>query len=300
MTKKIPIHVVAERGLIYDIEDVKRLREEFHICGTLTGILPQVPQQNVFQGLPLELMPEEIRFLVEECDAAYLVDDGKVHDLAAFSFDDSDRKALEEHRREKQQAQVLKHQQHAMLKRQQATEKNAKSAGTQASGAPVLPVVSSIKAIPSESGTFYDIDTFSTETPLNLPSYELYEAQYKTEDRIKLNNSSFTSEDKPVLPLTKLPKQTAFDMYKHLQGEQYFLSPGLRFGGQFLAYPGDPLRYHSHHIAIGYGWNEKFNVLDIVGGGRLGTAVKKCWYVGAKDYQTSEYHGFSVEWSGFG
>lgn len=292
---KIPIHVSGERGLIFDIRDVKRLREEFHVCGTLIGILPQIPQQNVFQGLPLELMPEEIRFLVEECDAAYLVDDGPVHELAALSFLDDDRKALQEHRKKIADAQIEKHQQLVEIKRQQAIEKkgnkNAGKDGGKDSG-------KAISTLSAESGTFYSIDTYTTETPVNLPSYDLYEARYHTDAPVKLTSAN-NAVRKP-LPPVRLPKQTAYDMYMHLQREQYFLSPGLRFGGQFLAYPGDPLRYHSHHIAIGYGWNEKFNVLDVVGGGRLGTAVKKCWYVGAKDYATGEYHGFSVEWSGFG
>lgn len=302
MEKKIPIHVVADRGLIYDIEDVKRLREEFHICGTLIGILPQIPQQNVFQGLPLELMPEEIRYLVDECDAAYLVDDRRVHDLASLSFDKQDKDALELYRKQKQDAQVLKHQQHSLLKRLEAEEKKSKmskSASSPTGDAKTVAAPSNLIPNTSESGTFYDIDTFSTETAVNLPSYDLYEAQYRTKEPVKLSSKKETTTT-VALPSVKLPKQTSYDMYKHLQGEGYFLSPGLRFGGQFLAYPGDPLRYHSHHIVIGYGWNEKFNVLDIVGGGRLGTAVKKCWYVGAKDYKTEEYHGFSVEWSGFG
>lgn len=304
MNKKIPIHVVAERGLIYDIEDVRRLREEFHICGTLIGILPQVPQQNVFQGLPLELMPEEIRFLVEERDAGYLVDDGKVHDLASFSFDDEDQKALTIYRKDKQEAQVLKHRQLSLLRRQQAEDKKkvkapAKENSDSQTGTPAASSASN--PISSESGTFYDIDTYSTETPVNLPSYDLFEAQYKTDKHIMLASSTKTPVNATVsLPFVKLPKQTAYDMYLHLHAKQYFLSPGFRFGGQFLAYPGDPLRYHSHHIVIGYGWEEEFNVLDVVGGGRLGTAVKKCWYVGAKEDETDEYHGFSVEWSGFG
>lgn len=290
---KIPIHVSGERGLIFDIKDVKRLREEFHVCGTLIGILPQIPQQNVFQGLPLELMPEEIRFLIDECDAAYLVDDGPVHELAALSFLDDDREALQKHRKEVANAQVEKHQQLVMLKRQQAIEKKASKEKSidKKNSSVVIPAS-------SESGTFYSIDTYTTQTPSNLPSYDLYEARYHTDVPVKLTASN-NSVRKP-LPVVRLPKQTAYDMYTHLQGKEYYLSPGLRFGGQFLAYPGDPLRYHSHHIAIGYGWNEKFNVLDVVGGGRLGTAVKKCWYVGAKDYATGEYHGFSVEWSGFG
>ena len=44
--------------------DVKRLRVDHHICGALVGTLPQVAQQNVFLGLPLQLLPEEAAVLV--------------------------------------------------------------------------------------------------------------------------------------------------------------------------------------------------------------------------------------------
>jgi hypothetical protein len=37
---------------------------QHHICGVLSGTLPQVTQQNVFLGLPLVLMPEEVVLLV--------------------------------------------------------------------------------------------------------------------------------------------------------------------------------------------------------------------------------------------
>lgn len=36
------------------------------MCGCLIGTLPQVPQQNVFLGLPLELMIEEAALLLEK------------------------------------------------------------------------------------------------------------------------------------------------------------------------------------------------------------------------------------------
>jgi hypothetical protein len=44
--------------------DVQYLRVQHHICGVLSGTLPQVTQQNVFLGLPLVLMPEEVVLLV--------------------------------------------------------------------------------------------------------------------------------------------------------------------------------------------------------------------------------------------
>lgn len=279
---KIAIHVIGERGLIFDINSVKRLREEYHVCGTLIGILPQIPQQNVFQGMPLELMPEEVRYLVEECDAAYLVDDAKVHDLAALSVQSQDVETIEEFRKQKKDAQMKKHADLTELKRRQAILNKGKD---KVKGK----VQTGIST--HEAGTFYKIDTFTGETPVNLPAYDVFEEEYKKDGRQVL-----TDETRPKI---KLPEEPAYQMYKYLQKKQYFLSPGLRFGGQFLAYPGDPLRYHSHHIAIGYGWDDEFNVLDIIGGGRLATAVKKCWYIGGQD-ENDEYHGFSIEWSGFG
>lgn len=45
--------------------DIQTLRVEHHICGILTGTLPQVGQQNIFLGLPLMLLPEEVVLLVK-------------------------------------------------------------------------------------------------------------------------------------------------------------------------------------------------------------------------------------------
>ena len=58
--------------------------------------------------------------------------------------------------------------------------------------------------------------------------------------------------------------------------------PGLRFGCHYSVYPGDPLRYHSHFLTTGLGWDEEFDLLDIVGGGRLGTGVKKAYLIGGE------------------
>jgi hypothetical protein len=48
------------------------------MCGCLSGTLPQLPQQNVFLGLPLELMTEEVALLLEK-GASYVVDDVQAH-----------------------------------------------------------------------------------------------------------------------------------------------------------------------------------------------------------------------------
>ena len=74
----IPISLISGRYLLFDIDTVTHLRRAHNICGVLMGTIPQIPQQNVFLGLPVELLPEEAKLLVEK-EVAYVVDDAKWH-----------------------------------------------------------------------------------------------------------------------------------------------------------------------------------------------------------------------------
>ncbi|XPS99866.1 tRNA-intron lyase [Ascochyta lentis] len=102
-------------------------------------------------------------------------------------------------------------------------------------------------------------------------------------------------------PLPAVPK--SYPLFRFLHSHGYFFMPGLRFGCNYSVYPGDPLRYHSHFLATGLGWDEKFDLLDIVGGGRLGTGTKKAYMVGGEDPKAPKEDGkgpvraFSVEWA---
>ena len=89
--------------------------------------------------------------------------------------------------------------------------------------------------------------------------------------------------------------------------------PGLRFGCHYNVYPGDPLRYHSHFAATGMGWEQEFDLLDVVGGGRLGTGTKKAYMIGGENPDanghveglvpergleyTKPVRAFSLEWA---
>lgn len=99
--------------------------------------------------------------------------------------------------------------------------------------------------------------------------------------------------------------------FKFLRELQYFMMPGLRFGGAFVAYPGDPLKFHSHLIVKVLRPEEQIDLLKIVTSGRLATAVKKAWLLvaekEAKDREAEdsinespEMQAFSIEWAGFG
>ena len=100
------------------------------------------------------------------------------------------------------------------------------------------------------------------------------------------------------LPLLAVPR--SYPLFKYLHSKGFFLSPGLRFGCQYMAYPGDSLRFHSHFLTVGMDWDEEFDLRDTVGGGRLGTGVKKSYLIGGKEDsadERSDGRAFCIEWA---
>jgi tRNA-splicing endonuclease subunit Sen34 len=65
-------------------------------------------------------------------------------------------------------------------------------------------------------------------------------------------------------------------------------------------YPGDPLRFHAHFLANAYEFDEEIPLLDLIGGGRLGTAVKKGFLIGGEAEAESgrKMRTFCIEWGG--
>ncbi|KAI9928358.1 hypothetical protein ASPWEDRAFT_38813 [Aspergillus wentii DTO 134E9] len=302
-TLPIPISYISGSYLIFSIDAVTYLRREHHICGVLVGTLPQIPQQNVFLSLPLELMPEEARLLVEK-GVACIVDEAKAHKDGMASLMEEDRKRylqdleaqglqamrLQNSRREQKREEVLK----------TLDEKKAAKAK---------------KAAPK--------DTAEDDTK-EVPGLELFAGDQKPEaskpssrappvsSEVAMGVTPATSY--PPLPaqpssqqLLPLPKvQSSYPLFAHLHSQGYFLSPGLRFGCQYMAYPGDPLRFHSHFLVVSAEWDEPIDLMNIIVGGRLGTGVKKGFLIGGaeKEAEESEAKGndsvrtFSVEWAG--
>ncbi|RYO82987.1 hypothetical protein DL766_007039 [Monosporascus sp. MC13-8B] len=90
----IRISKIAGRYLVFDIEDAMRLRRRHSMCGVFAGTIPQNPQQNVFMGLPMELLAEEALVLVS-LGVAYVVDDGVFHPARLASLARSLRRSRE-------------------------------------------------------------------------------------------------------------------------------------------------------------------------------------------------------------
>ena len=123
VSEPFPIFLVGGHYLLYDIKTITYVRREHHICGVLIGTLPKIPQQNVFLGVPLHLMPEEARVLVEK-GVAVVVDDGKVHSVALpLQLSKSEKEAFQSKLEEDGYMQAVKSEQKTAAKKEMALKR---------------------------------------------------------------------------------------------------------------------------------------------------------------------------------
>ncbi|KAI5795533.1 hypothetical protein EDC01DRAFT_652624 [Geopyxis carbonaria] len=285
-----PIHSVAGRYLLYDVNVVSHVRATHHMCGCLSGTLPQIPQQNVFLGLPLELMEEEAALLLEK-GAAYISDDVTAHTTGLKNMLAADKAAFIAARRRECEGEALAHQKSAEDRR----AAYVRELGIVETSPPTEDLKP--KVVTEEVSLF---DKSNKEAPMLANEKTPAQASLRFYPVASVSHPTFHTTV-PVSVSSSLipsPNPNSYPLYRYLQQRGYYLSPGLRFGCQFMAYPGDPLRFHSHFVAQGLGWDEEIDVLDVVGGGRLGTGVKKAWMIGGEDKQKN-MRVFCVEWGGF-
>jgi len=92
-----------------------------------------------------------------------------------------------------------------------------------------------------------------------------------------------------------------FLVFQDLWKKGNYLTAGSKFGGHYLAYPGDPLQYHAQYVVIVKSFKEPLHPLDIVSYGRLGVTVRKTPVLAAVSMQNSKdfaIHYYSIDWQG--
>ncbi|KAJ3318595.1 hypothetical protein HDV06_007177 [Boothiomyces sp. JEL0866] len=75
----------------------------------------------------------------------------------------------------------------------------------------------------------------------------------------------------PVKQINLVPTEK-FRCYKALYEKQFWITSGLKFGGDWLLYPEHPNTCHSNYIVD---YKKEIKVLDLISGSRLGTSVNK-------------------------
>lgn len=302
----IRITKVGGRYLVFEVKDVAALRRDHGICAVLVGTTPQMPTQNLFSGLPLELTTQEVRVLVADRKAAYVVDNAAAH-LAQLTYmtDDPDvRRAYLLSLRTKRRAFQELADVEAAEARKLGEGLKARSLAKKAAAA----AAKGIEAAGSPAQTESAGEAESLFSP--TPSSPLSRPQPPQQPRHLTPTTSVDMISDPHANTVLVNTSRGHPLFRHLNFKGYYITPGIRFGADYSVYPGDPFRYHAHFMATSFEWDEEITVLDLVAGGRLGTGVKKGFLIGgeAPPAQTSSHgeddrpgednvRAFTIEWA---
>ncbi|CAH2354690.1 tRNA-splicing endonuclease subunit Sen34p [[Candida] railenensis] len=234
--EKVFLPVVGDKVLIFELEDVKKLRH-LGIVGVLSGTLSAAPQQNVFLGLPLQLSLEDVIWLVTN-EHGILIDSAKYHEVEAAMLNQADWNSSQRIcvHDPKQDEELLKKlakmnlsDDKLILKKKQLQENKVEN----------FIIIPNVTPLPNIDSYTIPLDKF-----LSLSNHHELISNYQ--------------------------------VYRSVKDQGFFILPGIRFGGKYIGYPNDPLRYHAHFII---NQATDFKLIDLVAGGRLATGVKKVWVI---------------------
>ncbi|KAJ1956950.1 hypothetical protein IWQ62_005194, partial [Dispira parvispora] len=92
-------------------------------------------------------------------------------------------------------------------------------------------------------------------------------------------------------------EQRRFALFKDLWTRGYFLTSGLKFGGEFLVYSGDPDNHHSRFITtILTSPEQPLQSTELVGLSRLGTGVTKSRLLCVYNSNTQTFRYMTMDW----
>ncbi|KAI7892392.1 uncharacterized protein EV154DRAFT_562368 [Mucor mucedo] len=98
------------------------------------------------------------------------------------------------------------------------------------------------------------------------------------------------SKKKPMSPSPN-------EIFNDLWSKGFYITSGIKFGGDYLLYTNDPMCTHSEFIIGVRQEEEDIKPVEIISMGRLATNVKKTFVVAGSIQEMMTY--YSIEWAGF-
>lgn len=320
----INLYFSNEKTFVWNAEDAFTLRKEYHIVGSLVGSYPVKPFQIETKWLPLQLMPEETKLLIDKGIAQLVSIPDKVMDSNLIEAFYSKREKICAEQislmKENRKQQILEKadQIYEGKKRKylQILEKSKKTQKlSEMSSVSTEENLSELKTFPDENSSGKDNSNSSVESressERTATKNSMENEKCNSETGSQASDSDLINIDKNAIIEVELAKVTdvnkelcmvqffteslwkheaisvtlnypssekeklRYAVYKDLWEKNYYITAGVKFGGDFLVYEGDPLKYHALFIIVCLTHGQRFQGFDLVVYGRLGHQVKK-------------------------
>ncbi|KAI7900937.1 tRNA intron endonuclease [Cokeromyces recurvatus] len=132
----------------------------------------------------------------------------------------------------------------------------------------------------------------SQNTFFGLPLILLQE---EVELLLKKGWATLITSSRSLPPTSTSSRAIIFD---HFWSMGFYLTNGIKFGGDFVLYSNDPMCVHSDYIVSVKEPKEIILPIDIIAAGRVATNVKKI-FVFASVVDEDQVFSYSIEWAGF-
>ncbi|XP_022203228.1 tRNA-splicing endonuclease subunit Sen34 [Nilaparvata lugens] len=277
----IVLSLQGKNVFVWNATDWLALREKHRIVGNPVGCLASLPRQDIVAGLPQQLLPEEVTLLIEN----------NVAKLIAHKDLEKDENVAEKYNAYKETIhkeqvavydEVRKKQVSSMIDRIIAGKRRKLSAGKsnedgQASE-PELDREAILKAQLEKTSKTPVVNTL-----VQTPTADVW------------HKDSVESNVTWSYPSTETEK-LKYAVFKDLWNKGYYITSGQKFGGDYLVYPGDPVKFHSQFIVVCRGMKSGIAALDLIALGRLGNTTRKTSVIATVDQNSTVIYN-SISWS---
>ncbi|KAM9820580.1 LOW QUALITY PROTEIN: tRNA-splicing endonuclease subunit Sen34 [Neosynchiropus ocellatus] len=260
--------------LLWRSKDLRAARRH-GLVGALLGSLPRVPRQNSKMGRPLLLLPEEEEVLRTHGAAATSGSSPGLRlcpqDASAAEL--SQQVALYEAEQQlshrEQRALALQDRKSCLIRAMSTGEAELRTCCHQQPQDWSSPPGSGPKV------TVEDLQGRLRVLEQNFVFPHSAMAVQLSTTRAGLSNCPESRALLQAHGRTRVQPEVRFLVFQDLRERGFFLTSAGKFGGDFLVYPGDPLRFHAHFIAVCQPLDQSICLLDVLAVARLGSNVKK-------------------------
>lgn len=279
---KLPVFVTNGEFFVWDAEVVMDLRQNHRIIGNCVGSLPYKPRQVIQGSLPMRLSKIEVAFLVGK--SVIILKDASCVEIDNFTSDR--KKEIEKARLTQSIAQK------AVLQKQKSLELEAMSST----------IMEGIEKKHNGTNgeqchmTFAQFDVFK-KSEVQRSASKLNEHLWLD---MPISSISQSADDCPNVDCSinlSSKEKLMYDVFCDLYDQGFYMTNALKFGGDFLVYPGDPVAYHSFYIAICMPHDHKLSGLEYARYGRLANSVRKTLLLCSKN-KDGYIEYLSVSWTG--
>lgn len=335
---KILIPHTHSRAQVWDPWVTDVLWKQHRIAGQLVGALPRLPHQSAILGLPLSLMPEEVRLLQDEgigIPVTYKEMKEQVKEEIRVEFQKCVRRCQEEQVNEarnqrKREIELMadkildgkrrkfeerKRKKEKIMRNMEINDREAEES-VNSGKYKLSEEIEQIENIyPDKKNQTDNLSHKVSEEGKEEESKEEKGCSYcKEEETFTLDREKIIDEEvskikdlqenmqvvefftqNPLISRLKpephplpvqfeyTPERIRYAVFRDLWHRGYHMTQGLKFGGDFLAYSGDPHLYHGSFIIRCVEDPDRVSMRDLVAAVRTAAATRKTFVLAAID-----------------